>query len=447
MTIHLYTALWNEARILEFFFTHYDGWVDRYFVYDDGSTDGTLEILKRHPKVSVRRLERTHEDSLALSLTDFWNDAWKGSRGEADLVVLAELDEHVFHPHIAEYLAARHAAGITAFPALGYQMLSETFPEAGTHLATTHRQGATFDAMNKLAIFDPNALSDVNFKAGRHVAEPAGRVVYPDRDEILLLHYKFLSFPYYCDREQELATRLEAFDRATGMAFHYLRANDERAAIWADFSTRLVDVTGGGRDHHARHPWDRWWREPDPAPRRERLQEAIRKEPACASFHVELGLELLRTGDLAGAESALRRGLELRPRATEACDALARVLKRQGRMAEALEAAAKAVSLAPDRNDLGNRFGLLLSDVGRFEDAAEAHRAVLARSPDNAYAWFGLSRALDGLDKISGAIEAGQRAVAAAPDHPPFRAHLVAMRRRASANGGALRQDAQTPES
>ena len=29
--------------MLAFFFRHYDPWVDRYVIYDDGSTDGSLE--------------------------------------------------------------------------------------------------------------------------------------------------------------------------------------------------------------------------------------------------------------------------------------------------------------------------------------------------------------------------------------------------------------------
>ena len=45
--------------MLPFFFRHYDPIVDRYIVYDDGSTDRTLEMLAAHPRVEVRPFART----------------------------------------------------------------------------------------------------------------------------------------------------------------------------------------------------------------------------------------------------------------------------------------------------------------------------------------------------------------------------------------------------
>jgi hypothetical protein len=49
--VHLYAQCWNDGWMLPFFFRHYDRLVDRYFMFDDGSSDGTSSILSSHPKV------------------------------------------------------------------------------------------------------------------------------------------------------------------------------------------------------------------------------------------------------------------------------------------------------------------------------------------------------------------------------------------------------------
>jgi len=47
MEVHLFALCWNECSTLPFFFRHYDRIVSKYFIYDNGSTDGSVEFLSR----------------------------------------------------------------------------------------------------------------------------------------------------------------------------------------------------------------------------------------------------------------------------------------------------------------------------------------------------------------------------------------------------------------
>ena len=172
MKIDLYTILWNEEEMLPFFFRHYDAIVDRYIVYDDGSTDQTLEMLAAHGRVEVRPFVRTEPDSFVLSALTLHDNIWKESRGRADWVIITAVDEHLYHPAgLERYLRAVGDYGITAVPALAFQMVADDFPFVGEHLATTRRRGVALDVYNKLSVFNPNALSETRYAVGRHTAD------------------------------------------------------------------------------------------------------------------------------------------------------------------------------------------------------------------------------------------------------------------------------------
>ena len=161
--IWLYTQSWNEERVLPFFFRHYDRWIDRYIVYDDGSTDRTLEMFAAHPNVEVRRFERLVADSFVGSAMVLHNTVWKEARGKADWVVITAIDEHLHHSDILDYLARCRTAGVSAIPALGFQMLADRFPDSTEWLAASECIGAPYIEMNKLSIFDPNLIEETNF--------------------------------------------------------------------------------------------------------------------------------------------------------------------------------------------------------------------------------------------------------------------------------------------
>lgn len=260
--VHLYAACWNEVKMLGFFFRHYDPWVDRYVMYDDGSTDGTLDILRGHPKVDLRTLDRTDPDSVMRSQTAMFNSAWKQSRDVADWVVLVDIDEHL---HLAggadvrSYLAAQRGLGVTLIPALGFNMVSLDMPVDEGRLVDVVRRGVAARALNKLLVFDPGAVEETTVGHGRHVAAPSGRLLLPARDELMLCHFRQLGLRHWQGRADELAERLGPGDRADGLAGNWLYPREYRAERWPMILAKSIEVNGPGfvADQEAEGPL--WW--------------------------------------------------------------------------------------------------------------------------------------------------------------------------------------------
>jgi glycosyltransferase involved in cell wall biosynthesis len=258
MNIHLYTILWNEEDMLPFFFRHYDSVVDRYVAYDDGSTDNTLEMLAAHARVEIRPLVRAHPTSYVLSAQALHDSMWKESRGSADWVIITAVDEHLYHPiGLRSYLRLAGYRGITAVPAVAFQMVTDTFPSTDEYLARTRRFGAPLDLYNKLSVFNPEALTETHYAVGRHLADPEGRVHYPKRDQLLLFHYKYLGIDYLHHRYALLGSKLGVTDREHGFGYHYHVDRAKLETELAEVRRNAFEVTGGAGKRFKRQ---KWWR-------------------------------------------------------------------------------------------------------------------------------------------------------------------------------------------
>lgn len=260
MKIDLYTPCWNDADKLGFMFRHYDSLVQRYIVYDDGSTDQSLEILHANPKVEVRPAAFNSDPRSRLnSVLPLTETCWKESRTVADWVIICEIDEHLFHPNLETYLRACKNEGITIIPALGYQMISESFPAAGEYLCQSLTMGAPWGQMNKLGFFSPDDVETLNFTPGRHQAQPTGNIVAPDRDELLLLHYKYLDFERTHRRHEQCAPRMRITELTKGWGHRWLWSREQLREDWKKFERDLVDVSRPDLAPWQSHPAPRWW--------------------------------------------------------------------------------------------------------------------------------------------------------------------------------------------
>jgi hypothetical protein len=263
MNTHLYSLCWNEADILPFFFRHYDPWINRYIIYDDGSTDGSIEILKKHPKVEVRNWHRKYPDSYLMSQLHWMNTIWKESRGSADWVVIVDIDEHLFVPQtpMINFLEKYKSQGITQIPALGYQIVSEEFPGQDEHLTQSRTMGKPWPDMCKLSIFNPEAIEETNFSGGRHTAKPIGNINMPNNDELQLFHYKYLNFERTFNKQNAQYRNVGPLDAST--MFSYGWSRKELLEDWNDIIKNSMEMSWPTFKSGMYPYTNRWWRLPE----------------------------------------------------------------------------------------------------------------------------------------------------------------------------------------
>lgn len=227
--VHYYAVCWNEEIILPWMFSYYGQFVEHFTIFDNYSSDKSESIIKSNPKAEIVKFgEKERFDDSANQKVK--NQCWKRSRGKADLVVVCDMDEFLYHPDLENLLQRLCKEKITFPTIVGYEMYGESVPEYdGKHqLPDLIQKGTRSQWMDKHIIFDPHRIVDINFDPGAHHANPTG-IVKRDTEDIPLkiLHYKNLGLDYLLARYKQLGERLSAYNLDNDLGTHYLAKQKE----------------------------------------------------------------------------------------------------------------------------------------------------------------------------------------------------------------------------
>ncbi len=203
MKIDIYSNMYNEKEILPFWLRHYETFADRIFVWDGGSTDGTLEMLKKHPKVILLpRDQRGHDDNYYVN--KLYPQYKEHSRGVSDWVIVVDADEFIYHPKIREILENFLKIGVEIVQCGGYAMISDEIPVTDKQIYEVIKMGVGSYSDTKWTIHLSKV--DVLYRKGRHSTPFNFRGNYVNSryryHGIKLLHYRYLGEKYIREREE-----------------------------------------------------------------------------------------------------------------------------------------------------------------------------------------------------------------------------------------------------
>jgi len=84
------------------------------------------------------------------------------------------------------------------------------------------------------------------------------RVSLPTTDEVMLLHYKFLSVDYVTERYFQLTSRRGLVDRKNGWDFHFTLMPSQIRQQFDSYQKRFVDISAVGFSPRAVHKIPLW---------------------------------------------------------------------------------------------------------------------------------------------------------------------------------------------
>ena len=218
--VHYYAVCWNEEKMLPFMFQHYETFVDKFFIYDNESTDKSADIIAVNPNAKKISFQTEgFEDEIQNTIK---NECWKSSRGKADYVIVCDIDEFLYTPNIQEYLSNLQTSGISMPLSQGFDMCNPQFPNYRTTplLVEAVKSGVPNRDYSKCILFSPYKIVDVNYEPGAHFCHPYG-LINSDETPYYVLHYKYLGVEYVLERTRQYRMRMSKDNIAKGYALQY----------------------------------------------------------------------------------------------------------------------------------------------------------------------------------------------------------------------------------
>lgn len=247
MKIEVFTLCWNEMAILPWVVDYWKRFASHVTVYDNGSTDGSVEFLQRHGDfVTVRHFDTEgHKSNDAQSLIK--NRCWKEARGRADLVCVCDLDEILIIRHDAVFRML--LAGATICEPIWYELVSDKRPEYEEGkllhelrpMAAMAKVSPRMPTPSKAVLFDPNKIEEINYGPGAHRCDPKGDVRWYGGDIYVLHINNSLSLEYKLDRYRQQRERLSEADKKKGYGKHYQMSENDICNEWIHAHSQRVN--------------------------------------------------------------------------------------------------------------------------------------------------------------------------------------------------------------
>ena len=220
----------NEMDILPFCKEYWERIGCDVVVYDNGSTDGSIEYLQSLPYVTIRHFDSDgHNDIIQKQVKE---QAYLEYKDKYDIIIITDMDE-LFYFNDFEALVGKMIDGGYNVLATPIYALCEDFkpqPEDGKYLhqlchkfykqRMNHMQG--FDEYSKLSIFNTKVTDRVNMSVGQHYVQTMPNMRIMLTFDGFCIHVdKGFGLEYKWKIRQIMSKNLSKTNRMGGMGIEY----------------------------------------------------------------------------------------------------------------------------------------------------------------------------------------------------------------------------------
>lgn len=253
MKIIHYTLCWNERDVIPFVIAYWRDMIKKgidlkVVVYDNGSTDGSLDLLCQENYIEIRHFDTDGMDDQIQR--EIKNNCWKEARGKCDFVIVSDFDEILYSDNWIGELTKFKKSDCNVIGTKWYCLVGEKMPDKGGDLL--HRQikrywpqsmNRTHPHLGKFMLFDPDRVNDMGWSVGNHIAHPSPNLNLYISYKIHAIHIdKGLSEDYFVKRRLLMSNRLSDNNRRRGYCVEYNSPEQQQRAEYRERLLKSLEV-------------------------------------------------------------------------------------------------------------------------------------------------------------------------------------------------------------
>lgn len=241
----------NEIDILPFVSKYWERIADKVVVFDNDSTDGSLEFLAKLPYVEIRHFDSDGQnDPLQKKIKE---EAYLEYKDKYDVVIISDMDE-IFYADDMDGIFDDFFAGgyaVLAFPIVTLCENSKPNFDASLllhqqcHMYYKQKMNHTigFEEISKFSIFNTKVVEAVNMSVGQHYVQTLPTMKILIHDDGFCLHLdKGFGWKYFCDRRKKMGDNLSETNKRGGMCFEYLKSENESRNEYLKKQEKSFDI-------------------------------------------------------------------------------------------------------------------------------------------------------------------------------------------------------------
>jgi hypothetical protein len=210
MRIEVFAICYNEEIMLPYFLRHYSRFCEKITIFDNFSTDRSLEICRQNPLVEVHQYDSGNQirDDIYLQIK---NNYWKGST--ADWVIVCDIDELLYGNDAFD--------NFTVISPDWWEMVSDRLPAGPGQIYDEMNQGVCLGQATKCIMFRPESVKEINYIPGAHGVDAVGDIRILRSCQMKILHYKYFTLQHVIDKYALYSSRLSEINKKNSWGYHY----------------------------------------------------------------------------------------------------------------------------------------------------------------------------------------------------------------------------------